>query len=197
MVRFCFVLILAALVVACLVGCGGGGNDDSARNIADVSIEVDHVSSSAIRPTAGLIRINDDGSYTTEAIVRLRSGYRVVVNLPMPRYRDYDYMVVIFEDLNNNRRYDYRDYEDIAVWDGWLRYEYGSWAGYGLSDHVFLFSDVTENVLLIYDGSTIAVAKTGSTSTSHRLIDLAGTRRTTIAMPTLKDLGPSFRPENR
>lgn len=166
--RFILLLAVAVISMVCLFGCGGGGD-----NKGNILVNIDYISTLAKRPILGLIREKSDGSFSTESWVRLPSGSNLGQTLPLPREKDHDYLVVVFNDYNNNKRYDYNDYEELGIWDGYLTYEYRSWAGYGLSDGAYLFSDVTNRRLNVYTDYDRSAKAMRSTLKPRELIDKA------------------------
>ena len=157
-------LTLAILLAFCVLGCGGSNDsDDGSGGPREVSVLVNDVPREIYNPAIALVRITDD-AYVTEKALALRPGRDVARKFPLPSNKTLRYLVVAFDDVNENGIYDYYDYEEFAAWDGTLQYDYErrTWAGYRLSSGAYLFSDVTLEVLPV----RLMVFRSGDKSSS-------------------------------
>lgn len=133
------------LLLVFLAGCGGGGGGDNSQTIQGYA----NINSRAENPRVGIIT-SENGSWETlcsSGMLKAVNGWQdIAFRVELPESTTRICGIVIFNDYDNDRKYDYYDDEELGIYNGYLQYNnttkkwelwrFGSYSDYRVSEDV-------------------------------------------------------------
>jgi hypothetical protein len=138
-VRLVAVLVLLVFIVGCG---GGGGGSKSVEGIANINEAAENPKVAIIYDAGG----NNWQTLSCSGMDRSSSGWRDVdFKTGLPHDTGVVCALLIFNDYDDDNKYDYWDWEELGVYDGYLLYNDSTdkWEVYSLSN-IRRFSDASK-----------------------------------------------------